>query len=458
VRDELIKPIEELGALPEVRPALLTRLNARGIRLLQPADAVALFATMVVINLVRFGLRWPTYPLSHYWVGFSVATGICLGVLYFGGLYEREIGLGSRPRLPRIVALTAIAVLVCGGLALVTGRYLMPRINLAVLFVIGSLALATNRRVARWLHVRRQGLPRVLLVGAPDEVNLARKHLEEAHGPCEIAGESIGTMDLDRDAEATGATDVLVLSGRLMADLYPEPLTTLERRGIGVLQVVSARDSLLGLKDVREIGGMPVVALFSHVLPPSQLRLKRLLDVVLCVVFAPVLVLLTGGVALYTRVVAGPPVLFRQTRVGQDGRPFTLLKFRTMVPDAEAMTGAVLAESRDPRIVPGMAWVRAMRFDELPQLWNVLRGEMSIVGPRPERPELAGRFATLIPGYTRRTEVPPGITGLAQVHGRYHTDPEYKLGHDIQYLVNWSAVLDLQILARTIWVVLSRRM
>jgi len=88
----------------------------------------------------------------------------------------------------------------------------------------------------------------------------------------------------------------------------------------------------------------------------------------------------------------------------------------------------------------------------------VLRGEMSVVGPRPERPELTAQYERLIPGYARRHGIPPGITGLAQISGRYHTDPEYKLGHDLQYLVNWSPVLDLQILARTLLVMLTRRL
>ncbi len=98
-----------------------------------------------------------------------------------------------------------------------------------------------------------------------------------------------------------------------------------------------------------------------------------------------------------------------------------------------------------------------MRADELPQLFNVLRGEMSLVGPRPERPELVSEIVARVPGYVRRNELPPGLTGLAQVQGRYGTDAEYKLGYDLQYLVNWSLVLDVQILVRTVWVVLSRR-
>ena len=101
--------------------------------------------------------------------------------------------------------------------------------------------------------------------------------------------------------------------------------------------------------------------------------------------------------------------------------------------------------------------MRATRADELPQLWNVLKGEMSLVGPRPERPDLVAEIVERVPGYIRRNELPPGLTGLAQIHGRYGTDAEYKLGYDLQYLVNWSIVIDVQILFRTVWVVLSRR-
>jgi lipopolysaccharide/colanic/teichoic acid biosynthesis glycosyltransferase len=101
--------------------------------------------------------------------------------------------------------------------------------------------------------------------------------------------------------------------------------------------------------------------------------------------------------------------------------------------------------------------MRSTRADELPQIWNVVKGEMSLVGPRPERPEMIEQIERDVAGYARRHELPPGITGFAQINGRYETDPAYKLGYDLQYLVNWSIVLDIQILLRTIWVVLSRR-
>jgi lipopolysaccharide/colanic/teichoic acid biosynthesis glycosyltransferase len=199
------------------------------------------------------------------------------------------------------------------------------------------------------------------------------------------------------------------------------------------------------------------VALRTHTLPLSRARFKRTLELVALLLTVPVWVPLMIFTAVYVRIFAGRQILFFQERVGREGRPFRMVKFRTMYPNAEEGLGAVLSKRGDPRVIPACQWLRATRLDELPQFFNVLRGEMSIVGPRPERPELTAQFEQLIPGYSRRHEIPPGITGLAQIHGRYHTDPEYKLGHDLQYLVNWSPVLDLQILLRTLWVVVARR-
>jgi lipopolysaccharide/colanic/teichoic acid biosynthesis glycosyltransferase len=221
---------------------------------------------------------------------------------------------------------------------------------------------------------------------------------------------------------------------------------------------IAAQDTLLGLTGVREVAGLPFVVLGRSTLPPSRARFKRTMELLELVVTLPIWLSLMIFVALFVLVAAGRPVLFLQQRVGQDGRLFRMVKFRTMRPDAESGRGPVLASSNDDRVVPALRWLRNARLDELPNLWNVLKGEMSIVGPRPERPELTERFENVIPGYDRRHEIPPGLTGLAQVHGRYRTDPEYKLGYDLQYLVNWSPVLDLQIQLRTIWVMLTRRL
>jgi exopolysaccharide biosynthesis polyprenyl glycosylphosphotransferase len=427
----------------------------RGFRFLFVLDAVALFATMVAINMVRFGWTWPTYPRSHYWIGFSIATGIHLLINYFAGMYEREPRLGYRPWLPRVAVAMAVGVAFDGLAAVLTERYLMPRGNLAILLVVGSLVVTGNRTVSRYFANRRRGPSRVLLVGHGEAVTLAQRHFA-GDRDADVVGTVHDTSGLFDAVHRLDATDVLLLDLAAFSAAFPEPLTALDREGIGVHQRVSARETLLGLQSVREIAGLPFTRMRTHAMANHQLRLKRLFDLFVVVVLAPIWVPVIAALGLWVRLRAGSGVFYRQQRVGLQGRHFTVVKFRTMHHNSEA-SGPRLSERNDPRVVNGLRWMRSTRADELPQLWNVLKGEMSLVGPRPERPELIRQIEQDVAGYARRHELPPGITGFAQINGRYETDPAYKLGYDLQYLVNWSIVLDAQILLRTVWVVLSRR-
>lgn len=441
-----------------VRLALLRDRRAHGsVRWLQAADALVLLALMCTVNLARFGTDWPTYPLGYYAVGFTVATGICLAVYYFTGLYEPDQRLGAQPWLPRVARATLVAVLLAAAVALLTGRYLMPRGNLLALLVLASLAVTGIRQVQRTVLLRRHGPPRVFLVGPAAEGMLARSHLPESDRSALVVGEAEDAIDLVERVRQSRASEVLLLTSTLLEAVYPGPLAELETAGVTVLQRISGAQTLLGLDAVREVGGMPFVALRTHTLPLSRARLKRYLELLLLLLVVPVIVPVATAVAIYVRVVAGSPVLFCQDRVGMDGVVFSMVKFRTMRQGAEEDGRARLALTADSRVIPACRILRSTRLDELPQLWHVLTGRMSLVGPRPERPELTAEFERQIAGYSRRYEIPPGITGLAQVRGRYHTDPEYKLGHDLQYLVNWSPARDLQILVQTVFVVLARR-
>jgi exopolysaccharide biosynthesis polyprenyl glycosylphosphotransferase len=185
---------------------------------------------------------------------------------------------------------------------------------------------------------------------------------------------------------------------------------------------------------------------------------RRALDVIgslLLLAFALPLLLL---VAFLIKVDSNGPVLYRQSRVGLHGRIFTMLKFRSMRVDAE-VAGPCWATDRDPRMTRIGAFIRATRLDEVPQLLNVLRGEMSLVGPRPERPHFVQQLAAIIPRYNERTHVLPGITGWAQINYPYGAsveDARAKLAFDLFYINNRALLLDLRILLRTIPVVLLR--
>jgi exopolysaccharide biosynthesis polyprenyl glycosylphosphotransferase len=195
----------------------------------------------------------------------------------------------------------------------------------------------------------------------------------------------------------------------------------------------------------------------THRPPQWYVGLKRVTDLLgallLIVVFSPVLLL----VSLAILATMGVPVAFRQERLGRDLRPFTLYKFRTMVRDAEALSGPVLAEDEDPRITPLGRFLRKYRLDELPQLLNILRGEMSFVGPRPERAFFVEQYLAQIPAYRERFRIKPGGTGLAQVSGGYATTPERKLKYDLIYMYHQSLLMDVRIVADTIRVVLTGR-
>ena len=179
--------------------------------------------------------------------------------------------------------------------------------------------------------------------------------------------------------------------------------------------------------------------------------LKRLIDVTVAgaaaIVLSPVLVL----VALAVRLTDGGAILYRQTRVGFEGRRFTMIKFRTMREEAERDLGPIWSVPRDPRCTRIGYYLRRSGLDELPQLWNVLRGDMSLVGPRPERPEFTCKFSNEYPDYHLRHSVRGGLTGYAQIHGwRGYTSLEERLRHDLHYVRHWSVLLDLYIIFMTV--------
>lgn len=199
--------------------------------------------------------------------------------------------------------------------------------------------------------------------------------------------------------------------------------------------------------------------LLLHIAPRACLwpaaDLKRATDLLVSLIAIVVTLPLWALVALLIRLDSPGPILFRQLRVGQGGRLFHILKFRTMVVGAERDTGPVIAGRSDPRVTRVGRWLRAFRLDELPQLINVLRGDMSLVGPRPERPEFVQQFQQQISGYALRHLVRPGITGLAQVRGRYDTPAVDKLRFDLAYIFLWSPLLELKIILQTIAVMLT---
>ena len=259
----------------------------------------------------------------------------------------------------------------------------------------------------------------------------------------------LGTREVDHVILALPHEDYGRLRGLLDA-IGDEPVT------IHVVPDLFRFASLRG--GVEEFDGVPFIHLRESPLHGWNRLFKRVFDVAMSVVvlgaLAPVLALL----ALLVRLSSRGPVLYRQERMGLDGRRFGMLKFRTMRVDAEAQTGPVWAAATDPRRTPIGGVLRRFSLDELPQFVNVLRGEMSVVGPRPERPVFVERFRQTVPGYMLRHKVKSGITGWAQVNGlRGNTSLEERIRYDLEYIERWSLWLDLKIIALTVTRVLFDR-
>jgi Undecaprenyl-phosphate glucose phosphotransferase len=203
---------------------------------------------------------------------------------------------------------------------------------------------------------------------------------------------------------------------------------------------------------IEEFETLPIIHLRESPLHGWNLVLKRVFDVVVGTAALLTALPVMTIIAAIVRATSPGPILYRQERMGLDGRRFKMLKFRTMRPDAESDTGPTWAVPDDPRRTGIGAWLRRSSLDELPQLINVLRGEMSLVGPRPERPGFVEEFRTRIPGYMLRHKVKAGMTGWAQINGwRGNTSLEKRIEYDLYYIERWSLAFDLSILLRTLW-------
>ncbi len=224
-----------------------------------------------------------------------------------------------------------------------------------------------------------------------------------------------------------------------------------------LLYVPSAVDVARSRVVVTEIGGKPVLKLKTLTMAGWGYVLKRIMDFAFSALFLLVFSWLYAIIALAVLIDSGKPLFYKQRRVGMDGNEFDMIKFRSMRTDAESKTGAVWAVRGDSRVTKVGKFLRRWSLDEIPQFWSALRGDMSLVGPRPEWQEFVYNFAEYIPNYLDRHRVKSGLTGWAVVHGFRGSDTtiEERTAYDLYYVENWSLWLDIRILLRTVAAVIS---
>lgn len=221
-------------------------------------------------------------------------------------------------------------------------------------------------------------------------------------------------------------------------------------KNIRTYAVPKISDILLKSSDELNLFDSPLFLSRNGGLTIEQEAAKRVLDLILALTAAVVTLPFFAVIALAVKITDRGPVFYTQTRLTKNGKPFEIYKFRTMIQNAEAVSGARLAAEKDPRILPVVGTLlRRTRLDELPQIYNILKGDMSIVGPRPERPELAAEIEKEIPEFSYRLKVKAGLTGYAQVYGKYNTTSYDKLKLDLTYIRNYSMLLDLKLILMT---------
>jgi exopolysaccharide biosynthesis polyprenyl glycosylphosphotransferase len=350
--------------------------------------------------------------------------------------------------------------------------YAFPRSVLVLYVLVNGVFLGVWRTLLERLFPQRKR--RAIVVGSGPAVALI---VDAIHRAPWSGVEVVGILTDDAAVAAVadvprigGVDDIAEASARVSADeiiVTPEETSWRDRiseaiprdasKAPDLLVWPSPFETMIGRLRFRIVGDLPLLEAKVRPLEGVAAGVKRVFDVAVSIVLLLLATPFLLAAAIAVAVTTPGGALYRQVRVGKDGRGFELWKLRTMRSDAETETGAVLASRGDPRVTAVGRVLRALRLDEVPQLWNVVKGEMSLVGPRPERPEFADRFARDVAGYALRHATRPGLTGLAQISGDYSTQPEIKLRYDLAYLNNWSFGLDLAILLRTLPVVLTRR-
>jgi Undecaprenyl-phosphate glucose phosphotransferase len=335
-----------------------------------------------------------------------------------------------------------------------------------------TFSFASREVVREWLERRWRagiGLKRILIAGAGELGRLvADKILEHRELGYQVVGfvddraggdvlghrglPLLGTLDEAGEIAEREGVDHLYVA--LPAEEHARMLRMLEAIGQECVDVKVVPDLLqvIALRArLEDLDGIPIININDVPLQGFNSALKRSIDIGLSAAALLVLMLPFGLISLIIRLTSNGPVFYRQERMGLDGKPFLIYKFRSMYIDAERETGPVFASHDDPRCTPAGRFLRRTNVDELPQLWNVLRGDMSLVGPRPERPFFVTQFKQRIPQYMLRHKVRAGLTGWAQVNGwRGNTSIEKRIEYDLYYIENWSVALDLKIMWLTL--------
>ena len=459
---------------------LMHRLTGRSMALVI-FEAILIVSSVGVAAYIRLGeWAWPIMVKEHGFPKALLIAGVCQVCLYYSELYDLRVVADRRELFVRIMRALSSASFILAALyfwfpALIMGRGVFMITALLVITLVIAWRVAFE-----WISRRVGPRERLLLVGTnPAAIALAREIFERRQ---ELGVEIVGFIDPDPTmvgapvlnpgvigtvedipsiVRARSVDRVVVSLADARGKLPMDKLLEMKLEGVSFAHLASVYEDYTGKIAVENL--RPSWLIFSSGFKKSRITAaaKRLIDIVIAVCGLVLLAPLMAVVACAIRFTSPGAVMYHQRRVGQFGRVFTVHKFRSMKDDAEAGTGPVWASVRgDVRVTPIGRFLRRTRIDELPQLWNVLIGDMSFVGPRPERPEFVSELTRQIPFYPQRHVVRPGLSGWAQVRYTYGASTEdalQKLQYDLFYIKNLSLALDLFIIFDTIKTVILRK-
>ncbi len=442
-------------------------------------DALVIVVALIGAYFFRFGLLpMPPGigqpPFEPYLYPVPVVIVLWLIILKALGLYGRRGRNFGWDSIFALLGAVLLGLVFLGAVGFVYRGFSYSRLVLAVAGTFAFLGFCVARaaavRVRAYLLRRGVGAKRTLVVGTSVPANeLCRRLLggpasdyylvgviptgeREPEEGCKVLGDLEDFFDVvSREKVA-----VVFFGGDVPDQVLLDFVLECDLKGVEVRILPSTLELMASKIHADEALGVPVFALRQFRLTGFNRFLKRAVDVIfagfLLVAFSP----LWAAMALIIKLTSRGPVLYRQDRVGQDGRTFELLKFRSMRQDAEAETGPVFAQANDERVTLFGRFLRRTSLDEIPQLLNVLRGDMSVVGPRPERPYFVEKFASDVPRYVERHKVKSGMTGWAQVNGlRGNTSIARRVEYDLYYIESWSLLFDLKVILRTLAQVIS---
>jgi len=442
------------------------------------------FADAALVSLAWLGAWWlavgagwaPAEPgLASHATLLLVIGPVFLLLVRGQGLYQPQRTGSLLSEAGGVIRATAMAVVLLVAATFFAGSPLRSRAAVAVFSLLAPVGVIGFRTAGRLglRALRRRGLNQrfVLVVG---DGQLAEEIIHRIHAHPEAGLQVLGVLSGRGRGARSRVSGIPVLGEfsqlkQILAgpDRIDEVIVALPQHEMQSLDKVLADldDEVVSVKlvpdllrvmtlrsSVESLDGLPIIGLRETPMVGWAIVKKRLFDIVVCGAIAAPAALVAGMAALAVFLSGGRAVLYAQDRTGLDGRVFRMWKFRSMQADAERETGPVWSVPRDPRRTRVGAWLRRTSLDELPQLWNVLRGDMSLVGPRPERPVFIESFKQQIPGYMLRHKVKAGLTGWAQVHGwRGDTSLHERVEHDLYYVQNWSVGLDVRILLMTLF-------